>query len=93
MESSVFLLKNNGLKSFIPPCFSWELYSEDGLCLIETVSELDLSLLNLNNKEELELYQQMYKGNLLVKGYTNKIGIYTPSQAEGIRFTIEEILE
>lgn len=38
-----FILYDNGLRCFLPPCFSWDVYSIETSKLIERVSLLDIS--------------------------------------------------
>jgi len=79
------------MTSFAPPCFSWELYSEDGQVLIETASDIDLSLLRLSEKEEQELRERIYMKPLRVRGITSSYIIASPSNTKGIRFTAHEV--
>ncbi len=38
-----YILCDNGIRCFVPPCFSWDVYSIETRKLIERVSLLDIS--------------------------------------------------
>lgn len=56
------IIRDNGLTSFVPPCFHWELISPDGQVVAE-VSDLDVSTV-LENTEEIVKSQLMVFGSL-----------------------------
>jgi hypothetical protein len=68
-------LHNNGVRSYVPPCFCWELTSEDGQ-LLEVVSDLDLSHLKADpiaqSMPHDKLLYRLDKGEFLVTGFVEE---------------------
>jgi hypothetical protein len=92
MEYGPVVLKNNGITCFIPPCFSWDVFLEDIKTKITTVSEIDSSNLNPPPGTAQQLRDQLYKGELRVKGHIERLKPEEPTQKEGTRFVIDEIV-
>jgi hypothetical protein len=90
MKTDIYRVKDNGHRSFIPPCFCWDLIS------ISTnektvVSEIDLTRLNLTPEEMTFEYGRLAKGERLVKGFISTVptvGGYSP----GKRLTVIEFI-
>ena len=70
-------LRDNGLTSFIPPCFKWELRGGAGDLLV-VVSDLDLSSIDGASPRELEDEQSLLEG--YIEEYETEQG------AAGLRF-------
>jgi hypothetical protein len=86
------VVKNNGLTSFVPPCFAWDIIEDKGERKIATASELDLSELKLAPADEQDLRDSLYRGELRVKGRLEKVGVAMPSGEEGLSFVVEEVV-
>lgn len=84
------ILQNNGLTSFIAPCFSWELLDPSRRAIIATASELDLSAIEAPNKEHL--LELLWNGKLLVRGNISEVALPPPANRGGRRFVITEII-
>jgi hypothetical protein len=80
----LLLLRYNGLTSFIPPCFCWDLINLDTGTLQDRVSDLDLSLLNAKSKEKIE--RQVYGSGAVVAGKISEKANNVPGRI----FTVEE---
>lgn len=77
------VITDNGLTSFVPPCFHWELRLLKGERLVTTVSEIDVSRLS---------------GITIERLVTEKIPVYgllsrydTPSGGVGVVLTVDSI--
>jgi hypothetical protein len=87
---SQYILRDNGLRCFIPPCFSWEVVEIDSN-IVKTVSEVDLSELSLDNKETKKLLESLSRGEICVQGRVSLIR--NPEWFdEGIRFSVTKVL-
>jgi hypothetical protein len=72
--TQIYRVRDNGRRSFIPPCFCWDVAAVSGQ--EETVvSELDLSPLHLDESEEQALRTRLSRGEVLVQGYVADAGI------------------
>jgi hypothetical protein len=85
-----YILRDNGLRCFIPPCFSWEVVEVDSN-LVKTVSEVDLSELFLESNEAKKLLESLSKGELYVQGRLSAIRNLEWFN-EGIRFSVTKVL-
>ncbi len=68
MKSANYRVRDNGIRTFIPPCFCWELINIDsGMELV--VSEIDLSPLHLSSGIESKLLLMLASGSTVVHGF------------------------
>lgn len=72
-------IEDNGLTSFVPPCFHWELRDSRGR-LVETVSDIDSSLVS-SSVGEIVVKRMAVSGRL--EAYP------LPHGQTGVRFVIE----
>jgi len=84
-----YILKDNGLRAFIPPVFSWDVCDDTGKKL-DTASELNLSDVVSSQQEEIQLLTLLSKGKLIVKGRIESLP--TVNFEAGRRFTVTEIV-
>lgn len=75
-------IEDNGLTSFVPPCFHWELRSSAGE-IIETVSDIDSSFSVSVDIEEIVTRRMRVSGRL--------VNCPCANGQVGVRFVIEAL--
>ena len=86
----IYLLRDNGVRCFAAPCFSWDLIDVSS-GETRLVSGVDLSKLALSTDEEQRVRALLAAGSLYVTGYTTTHRIPS-TNAEGVTFTVVEIV-
>jgi hypothetical protein len=86
----VYILRDNGVRCFAAPCFSWDLIDVSS-GEARQVSGVDLSKLALSPDEEQRVRALLAAGGLYVSGYTTTHRIPS-TNAEGVTFTVVEIV-
>ncbi|HMN30769.1 MAG TPA: hypothetical protein PKE45_21630 [Caldilineaceae bacterium] len=94
MAEKIYLVRDNGLRCFVAPCFSWDIVDGDSQ-KVSVASALDLSKLGLSAEQTAQVMGALTKGQLHVKGYLVgyevKISDDLPP-SEGIRFVVVQIV-
>ena len=86
------IIRDNGLTCFIPPCFKWDLLTaDDSGDKIATVSEINLSMLELNESREREVKVILSRVGLHVTGYT-KVVTSPEWHEDGVMLVVVNIL-
>ena len=86
--TQIYRVKDNGRRSFIPPCFCWNVAAVSGP--EETVvSDLDLSPLNLEESEEEALRARLARGEVLVQGHVADAGVPAGGLEPGRKLVVE----
>lgn len=91
METEIYIVRDNGKRSFIPPCFCWDLTPVASGEAATTVSEIDLSHLGLSSEEE-SLRRSLALGELQVKGFIQPSGVPSTGLQEGRTLVVLEVL-
>jgi hypothetical protein len=86
LPDGTYTLQDNGLRCFIPPCFSWDVLDSTGQ-LIATVSDLDFSSLQ-GSSDIQELQIPLANEGLHVRGYAMPL-----SESSGARPAIKFVVE
>lgn len=80
-------LRDNGIRSFIPPCFSWDLVDANGVVVL-VVSKLSLEFATDNPSVALN---DIIRNQLVTKGSTVPYMVdASGDQVEGVAYTIAE---
>ena len=88
--SRVFSVRDNGLRCFVPPCFSWNLVDiETGE--VFTVSELNFEKLTTNNSEVEEIASNLSSGRFNARGHMEAYTVSKPEQCKGRRLVVTGI--
>jgi hypothetical protein len=82
------LIHDNGIRTFVPPCFNWELLAEDGT-IVDVVSSLVIS----EPRTEDICIEQLVRDRIRTSG---EIDVYPVESAKGVtqegkRYTITKI--
>ena len=86
--TQIYRVKDNGRRSFIPPCFCWDVAAVSGQ--EETVvSELDLSPLHLDESEGEALRARLARGEVLVQGHVADAGVPPGGLEPGRKLVVE----
>jgi hypothetical protein len=86
-----YRVRHNGLTCFIPPCFCWDLFDFEWR-FQETISDIDLSQLQLEEMKKDEIIQMLAKGELIVEGTINHQPV-PPKNLEGKILVIQNIIQ
>lgn len=86
LSQGIYTLRDNGLRCFIPPCFSWDVFDSNGQ-LITRVSDLDFSCLQ-GSSDIQELQVSLANEGLRVKGYAVSL-----TESDGVRQAVTFIVE
>jgi hypothetical protein len=81
-----YTIQDNGLRCFVPPCFSWNVLNTNGQ-LIAQVSDVDFSHLQ-STSDIQELQECLINEGLYVRGYTVPL-----VESDGVRQAIKFIVE
>lgn len=88
--TQTYRVRDNGKRSFIPPCFCWDVAAVSGQ--EETVvSELDLSPLHLDVSEEEALRTRLAQGEVLVQGYLADAGVVPGGLEPGRKLVVASL--
>lgn len=94
MVEKIYLVRDNGLRCFEPPCFSWDIVDVDSQN-VSVVSALDISKLGLSVEQANKIMESLTRGQLNVKGdmvdYEVRISDDLPPR-KGIRFVVVQIV-
>jgi hypothetical protein len=94
MSDQSYLLRDNGLRCFVPPCFSWDVV-ELTTGTLTTASDVELDAVVGEGAEGEQLQQRLAEGPHHVKGH------FVPYQvggsgaipaAEGVRFVVTQMI-
>lgn len=88
-SNKVYLIKDNGLRCFMPPCFSWDIIDLNGE-LVGTVSDIDLSRVSIEI-DKSRVQKKLYSLGLKVKGYTKVLKVFDGNR-QGIAFIVLAII-
>lgn len=84
------ILRDNGIRSFVPPCFNWELVSEDG-SVVSVVSQIVISSKWVGPASDLEYVIQ---NRLPTSGHTEEYSVQIAErETKGILYTVTQIEE
>lgn len=86
-------LRNNGLTSFVPPCFSWEVVDPATEEVIATASELSLDRLDLDDRGNDRLMQRLYGEGVEVDAQIQPVPAVGPLAEEGRRLVVHRVGE
>jgi hypothetical protein len=86
LPNGIYTIQDNGLRCFVPPCFSWNVLNTNGQ-LIAQVSDVDLSHLQTTSDIQ-ELQACLTNEGLHVRGYTVPL-----VESDGVRQAIKFIVE
>lgn len=86
-----YRVRHNGLTCFIPPCFCWDLFDCEWN-FQETISDMDLSQLQLEETKKNEILQMLSKGELIVEGNINH-QLVLPKKLESKILVIQNIIQ
>lgn len=90
MESRIYKIRDNGVRTFLPPCFCWELRELGGV-VTDLVSEIEFAGA-LGGMEKESVLSLLAQGQRLVKGWTEASGIPETGMKPGKRLVVENIL-
>jgi hypothetical protein len=86
LPEGIYTIQDNGLRCFVPPCFSWNVLDKDGQ-LITTVSDIDIS--SLEGFFDLKIIQaSLANKGLLVRGHS----ILLP-ESDGVRQAVGFVVD
>jgi hypothetical protein len=84
----IYTLQDNGLRCFVPPCFSWNVINKTGQ-LVATVSDVDISCLEgFSGLQQAQA--SLANEGLLVRGYSIPLP-ETDGVRQAIRFVVVEL--
>jgi hypothetical protein len=86
LPQGIYTLQDNGLRCFVPPCFSWDVLDSNGQ-LIAKVSDVDFSYLQ-GSSDIQELQVSLANEGLRVRGYTIPL-----PESDGVRQAVRFIVE
>ena len=90
VERAVHII-DNGIRSYVPPNFCWELRdSEDRL--FQIVSEVDFSFLALQPTEAETIFGKLIQKKILAKGVIEEY-VAEPTGKIGKRFFVREVVD
>ena len=95
MAEKIYLVRDNGLRCFTPPCFSWDIVELDSQ-RVGTASALDISMLALNPEQANQVMAALAKGQCRVKGYTVEYAVKLSEELppeKGIRFVVMQMID
>ena len=87
-----FIVKDNGLRCFVPPCFSWDLVEMDSENRM-TVSDVEFRGNEFESTDQAKLLHELCEGRLAAKGYVEEYTLSVPEIAKGIRLVIVDVEE
>jgi hypothetical protein len=94
MTEKVYRVRDNGLRCFVPPCFSWDVV-EVASGSLTTASDIDLTPLHLDDEERAKTMQLLTDGRLHVQGYLSRYQTAATGAipaSEGAAFVITQIV-
>jgi hypothetical protein len=91
-EDAEYLLRDNGIRSFVPPSFSWDVIDPRSMKTIAVASELDYEHLGLSGQALSEIVASVERGELVVRGDLSYLPATEPTGERGVRFTITQIV-
>jgi hypothetical protein len=86
LSNGIYTIQDNGLRCFVPPCFSWNVLDTNGQ-LIAQVSDVDFSHLQ-STSDIQDLQVCLTNEGLHVRGYTVPL-----IESDGVRQAIKFIVE
>lgn len=88
------VLRDNGVRSFIPPCFCWELINASGH-VVATVSDVEYGIQNLGEADINPTKAEILEGKVKVVGILQNYSVLSAANVSenGVRFLIKEIIE
>jgi hypothetical protein len=86
LPNGIYTLQDNGLRCFLPPCFSWNVLDSNGQ-LIAQVSDIDFSYLKRSSDIQ-DLQVSLANQGLHVRGYTVPL-----SENDGVRQAVKFVVE
>lgn len=89
-EFSSVMVRNNGLTSFVPPCFSWELIDKDSGKILATASDIVVSNAGLKEFDREQALRKLYEGGV-VDGHLEPLPAHEASGAEGVLLVVSRI--
>jgi hypothetical protein len=88
LPNGIYTIQDNGLRCFVPPCFSWNVFDTNNK-LIAQVSDIDFSF--LQSTFDLEGLQVcLVNKGLKVRGYTVS-GVESDGVRQAIKFIVESL--
>ena len=91
MEIRTLLVRNNGLTSLIPPCFSWDVIDPETGAKITAASEIDLSALSLPIAEENKFRYAMMREEHRIVGSTHETAPLSPSGHKAVVLVVQRV--
>jgi len=91
-EITEHLLRDNGIRCFVPPCFSWDVIDPRSMTTIAVASEVDYQQLKLSEQDLADTLAALARGELILRGYLSYLPSTEPTGERGIRFTIIQIV-
>ncbi len=94
MTKKIYIVRDNGLRCFAPPCFSWDIVDVDSQN-VNIVSDLDVSKLGFSAEQADQVMESFNKGLLKVKGYMVEYEVKASEDLpprRGIRFVVVQIV-
>jgi hypothetical protein len=88
LPNGIYTIQDNGVRCFIPPCFSWNVFDTNGQ-LIAQVSDIDFSFSTAKADPE-ELQACLSNEGLKVRGYTVP-GVESDGVRQAIKFIVESL--
>lgn len=94
MTERIYSIRDNGLRCFISPCFSWDIVDVEARS-VYTASALDVSKLGLSTEQEKQVITSLTKGQFNVAGYMVDDEVELSDELppeKGTRFVVVQIL-
>lgn len=85
-----YSIKDNGLRSFVPPCFCWDI-TNIASGEVTTASEVDLTQLELCQEEQFHLLRELDTEKKVAIGRFKTIQSTTPISRNRIMFVVEGV--
>lgn len=87
MNTNIYNVKDNGRRSFIPPCFCWDVVSTS-TNEKTVVSEIDLSQLSVSETEKESLMMSLARGERIAEGFISDTDIPPGGLAHGKKLVV-----
>jgi hypothetical protein len=94
MDNRLYRVRDNGLRCFVPPCFSWDVIDIESN-ESSTASDLDLSPLGVEGEEARQLHAALVEGEHRVRGHLQPYivaGGGAIPESEGMRLVVTEVV-